>query len=133
MTALAAATPLPSPVAVVGVVSNDLPNRTLTVKLADAADGYTKLLWRESFAALRRSEQLGWRDSAPTVYASTDSADRVASATAGDAVFGGLLRFTFAPGEPSYVQLVGKPNLAAIVILDREQRRFLSCKFRHER
>jgi len=52
---------------------------------------------------------------------------------AGDAVFGGLLRFTFPPGEQSFVQLVGKPGLTCFVMLDRSQHRFLSVKFWHGR
>jgi hypothetical protein len=88
------------------------------------------LCWKESYAALRWGEEAGWYGHS-TVYASTDKSDKVASAVAGDPVFGGLLRFSFAPGEESYVQLVGRPGLSAFVMLDREARRFLSVKFRH--
>lgn len=131
MTALAATTPVPSPMAVVGVVSAIIPERVLVVRISDTASGYERQCWREAHQALRRSEQRGWRDSSPTVWASTDSADRVASATAGDPIFGGLLRFTFRPGEPSFVQLVGKPDLSCFVLLDRSSHRLLSVKFKH--
>jgi hypothetical protein len=133
VTALAATTPLPSPLAVVGVVSSIIPERALVVRISDTASGYERRCWREAFAALRRSEEGGWRDAAPAVYASTDKADKVASAVAGDAAFGGLLRFTFRPGEESYMQLVGQPGLTCFVVLDREQQRFLSVKFRSGR
>lgn len=103
MSSLYATEKLPSPHEAIGVVSNDLPNRTLTVRLSDAANGYTRLLWKEAFQALRRSEELG-RYGDATVYASTDSAYQVASARAGDADFGGLLQFAFRPGEQAYAQ-----------------------------
>jgi len=117
--------------AVTGVVSSIIPERVLVVRITDQANGYERQCWREAYQALRRSEERGWRDSGPTVWASTDTADRVASATAGDPVFGGLLRFTFRPGEPSFVQLVGKPDLSCFVVLDRSSHRFLSVKFKH--
>ena len=131
MTALAATTPLPQPMAVTAVVSSVISERVLVVRISDTASGYERQCWRTAFQALRRSEEGGWRDAGPAVYASTDTADRVASAVAGDAVFGGLLRFTFAPGEPSFVQLVGKPGLTCLVVLDRSSHRFLSVKFKH--
>jgi hypothetical protein len=80
---------LPHPHEAIGVVSNDLGSRTLTVKLSDNANGYTRLLWREGWQALRRSEEGGWRNGHSTVYASTPQAYQVAYATAGDAAFGG--------------------------------------------
>jgi hypothetical protein len=121
VTALAASTPLPSPLAVVGVVSSIIPERVLVVRISDTASGYERSTWRTAYQALKASEERGW-SAHPTVFAA-----------AGDPVFGGLLRFTFAPGEPSYVQLVGKPGLTCFVVLDRESHRFLSVKFRHGR
>jgi hypothetical protein len=133
VTVLAATTPLPSPMAVTGVVSSIIPERVLVVRISDTASGYERRCWREAFVALRRSEEGGWRDAGPAVYAYTDKADKVASAVAGEDVFGGLLRFTFPPGEPSFVQLVGRPGLTCFVVCDRVQQRFLSVKFRHGR
>jgi hypothetical protein len=130
---LAATTPVPSPMAVVGVVSSIIPERALVVRISDTESGYAKLTWRTAWRALKSAEESGWRTADPTVYASTDKADRVASAVAGEAVFGGLLRFTFPPGESSFVQLVGQPRLACFVVVDRSAHRFLSVKFRHER
>jgi hypothetical protein len=54
-------TPVPQPLAVTGVVSNDLANRTLTVRLSDLEQGFPRLCWKASYAALRRSEESGWR------------------------------------------------------------------------
>jgi hypothetical protein len=46
----------------------------------------------------------------------------------------GTLKFHFYPGKDSaYSDLVGKPGLAAIVVLDRELCHFLNVKFRHRR
>jgi hypothetical protein len=129
---LYATTPVPSPLAVVGVVSNDWSSRTLTVRISDNERGFPRLCWKEAYAALRRSEQSGWRTGQPTIWAGTDSADKVASATPGDNTDNGRLVFSFAPGQQAYTQLVGKPGLTAFVILDRSTHRFLSVKFRHQ-
>jgi hypothetical protein len=117
--------------AVVGVVSIDVANRVLSVRISDLEQGFPRFSWKESYAALRRSEQSGWRTAGPTVWAGTDSADKVASATAGDNTDGGRLVFSFAPGQQAYTQLVGKPGLTALVVLDRSAHRFLSVKFKH--
>jgi hypothetical protein len=119
--------------AVTGVVSSIIPERVLVVRISDTASSHERLTWKEAWRALKASEERGWRDANPTVYANTDTADKVASAVAGDAAFHGMLRFTFAPGEQSFVQLVGKPGLTCFVVLDRESHRFLSVKFRHGR
>jgi hypothetical protein len=128
VTALAATERLPSPLAAVGVVIIDLAARTLFVRLSDLETGHAQSLYRQSFQALKASEEKG--SAGATVWASTPSSDRVAFAKAGD---GGLLKFTFPPGEPSFVELISKPNLGAIVTVDRSTCRFLSCKFRHGR
>jgi hypothetical protein len=127
-----ATTPIPSPMAVTGVVSPIIPERTLVIRISDTAAGYERLTWRTAYQALRQAEESGWRTADPTVWASTDSVDKVAPVTAGDPVFGGLLRVRFADGA-SYLQLVGQPRLSCFVVLDRETHRFLSLKFRHER
>jgi hypothetical protein len=122
---------LPQPHEATGVVSNDVSNRTLTVKLSDQANGYTKLLWREAFRALRSSEEGGWRNSHSTVYASTPQAYQVAHATAGNADFGGMLKFAFSPSEQAYTKLIGSPGLTATVWIDRERHRFINVNFKH--
>jgi hypothetical protein len=121
---------LPQPHDATGVVSNDLANRTLTVRLSDQANGYTRLLWKEAYRALRRSEESGWRDAHSTVWASTPQAYQVVRATAGDAAFGGLLKFTFPPGNQSYSILIGKP-VTATVWIDRSTNRFINVNFKH--
>jgi hypothetical protein len=126
---MAAATPLPSPHEAIGVVSIDLSSRVLTVRLSDLANGYTRHLWREAFQALRRSEEAGIHGQSP-VWASTPDANRVVYAAAGDAGFGGMLKFTFRPGEASYTKLISRPGLAATVWIDRERHRFISCNFK---
>jgi hypothetical protein len=125
----AASPAVPSLHEAVGVVSNDLSNRTLTVRLSDQANGFTRLLWKEAFRALRSAEEGGWRNSHSTVYASAGTSFRVASAVCGNGDFGGMLKFVFPSGEPSYSQLVGKPGLSASVWLDRERHRFVNVSF----
>jgi hypothetical protein len=126
-----ATTPVPSPLAVTAVVSNDLSNRVLSVRLSDIEVGFPRLCWKEAYAALRRAEEAGWYGHS-TVWANTDRADKVASATAGDNVDGGRLVFSFAPGQTEYQRLISQPRLTAIVVLDRARHRFLSVKFRHQ-
>ena len=50
---------VPDPVAVEGVVFNDVGTRTLIVRLPDAANGYTRMLWRAGHQALVKAEQSG--------------------------------------------------------------------------
>jgi hypothetical protein len=122
-----ATTPVPSPLAVTGIVDIDIPNRTLAVRLSELESGYSKLWWRESHAALKAAELNGWR-SHRTVYASTPTASDVAHAVPGDYQ---MLLFRFPSGEASFVQLVGRAGLIAIVVLDRSAGRFVSVKFLH--
>jgi hypothetical protein len=135
VTAMAASTRLPSPMAVVGVVSSIIPERVLVVRISDNENGYARSTWKSAYGALKRAEESGWSRNTPRVWASTDKSDNVAFAVAGDPVFGGLLKFTFA-GEAAYsqyLQMVATPGLTASVMLDRETHRFLSVKFRHGR
>ena len=120
---------VPQPVAVDGVVFNDVATRTLTVRLPDNASGYTKLLWQQGWQQLRRAEEAGWPSSgAPWVYASTPSANRVVH---GLPVVGGQLAFHFPAGTAGYTELISKPGVVAIAVLDRGTHRFLSVKFLH--
>jgi hypothetical protein len=133
VTALAAATtPVPSPMAVTGVVSTNVPQRALVVRTSDMASSYERSTWRTAYQALRQAEESGWRTAGRTVWASTDTADKIASVAAGDPIFDGLLSAHFA--DPAiYEQFLGKPDLTCVVVLDREQHRFLSVKFRSGR
>jgi hypothetical protein len=132
VTALAATTPLPSPMAVTGVVSMITAERVLVVRIADTASSYERSTWRTAYQALRQAEESGFRTAGRTVWASTDTADRVAPVAAGDPIFGGLLRVHFADAA-FYAQFLGKPDLTCLVVLDREQQRFLSVTFRSGR
>jgi hypothetical protein len=123
--------------AVVGVVRSVVSERVLLVRVSDNENGYARSTWQAAYGALKSAEESGWsrNRNTPTVWASTDKSDNVAFAVAGDPVFGGLLKFTFA-GEAAYsqyLQMVAKPGLTAVVVLDRETHRFLSTKFRHGR
>ena len=128
----AATTPVPSPHEAIGVVDLNVSDRVLTVRLSDLANGYTRHLWREAFQALRRSEEAGIHGQTP-VWGNLPGADRVVYAMVGDAGFGGMLKFTFRPGETSYTNLISKPGLAATVWIDRERHRFISCNFKNNR
>jgi hypothetical protein len=132
MSVQAATTPVPSPMAVAAVVSSIIPERTLMVRISDEASGFERRAWKEAFLRLKSSAERGWRNADPTVWASTDKAYKVASATADLSVFNGLLRFQFSDYE-AFLQLVGQPNLTALVMIDRSSQRFMSVKFRHAR
>jgi hypothetical protein len=127
--AIAASTPIPQPMAVVGVVSPLIPERVLVVRISDNENGYARSTWKTAYQALKRSDESGWRTAEPTVYGSTDKADRVAYASAGDPVFGGLLKFRF-NDDSAFLQLVYNP-VTAVVLLDRSSHRLLGCKFRN--
>jgi hypothetical protein len=120
-----ATTPLPQPLAADGVVFNDVISRTLTVRLSDQANGYTRLLWREGWQALRRAQESGWRRDVPDVWASAPGAYRVAHGVPGE---GGTLRFHFPARTAAYTELIGRPGLAAIVTMDRSSHHILSVK-----
>jgi hypothetical protein len=124
----AAADVVPSPHAIVGVVSPLFTERALVVRIADSEAGYARSAWRTAYQALKQAEQNGWRTSGRTVRGSTDTTDSVAYAVAGDDVFGGLLKFRF-NDDSAYLQLVGNPGLTAFVLLDRSSHRLLRCKF----
>jgi hypothetical protein len=128
---LAAATPVPSPHPIDAVVSVDIPSRTLTVRISDIASGYQKLQWKEAWRALKSAEENGWRNSAPTVWADTADSYRVAYATLGDDVFGGMLKFHFPSGVQAFQQLIGKPGLTATAWLDRSTHRFINVNFKN--
>jgi hypothetical protein len=128
---LVATTKLPSPFGCVGVVSNDLAQRVLTVRISDNESGYGRLLWREAFQALRRSEEAGIHGRS-VVWASTPDAFQVAPVTAGDNIFGGLLKFAFY-GKETYTKLISSPGLTATVFIDRESHRFININFKSSR
>jgi hypothetical protein len=75
-----ATTPVPSPMAVTGVVSSIIPERVLVVRISDTESGYAKLAWRTAWRALRSAEESGWRTADPTIYGSAPGAYQVAHA-----------------------------------------------------
>ncbi len=124
----AATVPVPSPLAVDGVVFNDVATRSLVVRRPETAGGYEKLLWREAHAALVAAVESGWRGEHPFVWGSGLGNREIVHGLPGENL---TLTFHFPVGVAAYASLVGKPGLAAIVTLDRSLRRFLGCQFRH--
>ena len=123
---LSATETLPRPLVAVGVVVADPASRTLSVRLSDLEAGYSRLLYREAFQALKLDFEAG-RPGLP-VYASAPGAWRVAHAVPGDF---GMLLFRFP--EAAYKELVGKPGLTASIVLDRSTHRFIGVTFKHRR
>jgi hypothetical protein len=121
---------VPQPHEAVCAVSNDLSTRTVTVRLSDLANnGYTRLLWKEAWRALRTWEESG-SPRHPTIWASAPGAYQAAYAVTGNPEFGGSLRFTFPKGEQSYVQLISKP-MAASAWIDKSTNRFINVVLKH--
>ena len=124
---MTAAEVLPQPKACTGVVFNDIATRTLTVRLSDEADGFTRLLWQQGWQQQRRAQEAGWPSSgAPWVWASAPGHPRVVHGLPGE---GGVLSFHFPPGTAGYSELIGKPGLVAIVTVDRGTHHILGVKF----
>jgi hypothetical protein len=119
---------LPQPLAIDAVVVNDFANRTLFCRLPDHLTGPGRIAWTNGWQALQLAEESGWRGNTPYLWAATKTAERVARATAGDAQ---TLKFFFGPNNQAYLQLIGKPGLAAIVTADRANKWFLRCLFLH--
>ena len=126
-------TVVPQPMAVDGVVFNDVGTRTLTVRLPDKASGYERLMWQQGWQALRQAQEKGWYETSmrplrtpPEVWASTPGHYRVVYGLPGD---GGVLTFHFPPGVAAYTELISKPGLIAILTVDRGNHHILSCRF----
>jgi hypothetical protein len=109
------------------VVFADVVARTLTVRLSEGESGYTKLLWREGWQALRRAQEAGWPPGGPPgIWADVPGGRRVVH---GQPVDGGMLSFHFPPGTAGYAELVSKPGLWAIVTMDIAARHILAVRF----
>lgn len=120
---------LPQPLAITAAVTNDFPSRTLIVRLPETEVGYSRLLWREAFAAYRAAEESGWSGNTSPLYAyALGAGDRIAYATPGDL---STLKFHFPVGNTAYVGLIGKPRLYAIATIDRGTSRFRTLRFLH--
>ena len=128
----AATTPIPRPLAIDGAVENDVSNRVLVVSRPRDISGYQASLWREAHQALMLAENRGWYGGAPSVRCSAPgNPDFVVHATPGPDL---TLRFHFPPATPAgkvYTEMVSKPRLAAIVVVDRGTHYFLGVKFRN--
>ena len=116
---------LPQPVALDGVVINDLPSRSLSVRLPEAASGYEKLWWKQAWLQLRAAVEDGWRKH-PYVWASTPGAYQVAHVEPGDFQ---TLVVSFPSGLAAYSELIIRPGVVAIATVDRNSNRFLGVKF----
>jgi hypothetical protein len=122
-----AAEALPRPVAVEGVVFNDVLTRTLSVRPSDQASGYRRLLWQQAWRQQRRSQEAGWPvDGAPWIFADVPGARRVVHGLPAE---GGVMSFHFPPGTAGYSELISKPGLVAVVTVDRGTHQFLTCRF----
>jgi hypothetical protein len=120
---------MPRPKAVTGSVFIDAIGRTLTVRQAEPASGYEKLLWQQGWQALRRASAAGWPvDGAAPVWADLPGARKV---VLGQPAEGGALSFTFPPGTRGFAELVGRPGLYAIATLDINTHYFSTVKFLH--
>ncbi|HEY6685840.1 MAG TPA: hypothetical protein VI094_06465 [Propionibacteriaceae bacterium] len=125
----AATTPLPRPRAIDGVVENDISNRTLIVRRPKHITGYEAFMWRQAHEALVLAEERGWYGSDAAVRCSAPGNPNVVAATPGENL---ALKFHFPAGTPAgkvYTELVSKPGLTAIVVVDRGTLHFLSVKF----
>jgi hypothetical protein len=118
---------LPQPFAVDGVVTNDLPSRSLGVRLSETASGYERLWWKQAWQQLKAGWEAGWRNH-PHVRASAPGARDVAMVYPGDFQ---TLVVNFPPGVAAYAELISRPDLVGIVTVDRNTTRFLGCKFLH--
>jgi len=118
---------LPQPRAATGVVVHDPATRTLSVRLSELESGYAKLLWREGWQALRRSQEAGWPiDGAPWVWADVPGGRRVVH---GQPIDGVALTFHFPTGTAGYAELISKPGLWAIITMDVATRHILGVRF----
>jgi len=118
---------LPSPYVVVAVVTNDLPSRSLGVRLSETASGYERSLWRQAWGQLKAAVEDGWRNH-PFVWASAPGAYQVVHVNAGDFQ---TLTVTFPTGVTAYSELISRPGLVAFVSVDRSTGRFMGVTFKH--
>jgi hypothetical protein len=120
---------IPDPLGIASVASVNISERCIFVRCSDLASGYQRMFWKQAFRALQSAEQSGW-SSHSTVWASTPSTRQAAYAVAGDAEFGGTLRFMFPKGEASFHELISRPVVCTMFV-DRSTGRFLNCSLKN--
>ena len=118
---------LPSPVAIDGVVVTDIATRSLGVRLSETASGYQRLWWKTAHQQLKAAVENGWANH-PYVWASTPSVYQVAHVQPADF---SMLTVHFPVGTAGFSELISRPGLYAIAVIDRNSSRFLSVKFLH--
>ena len=120
---MTAAEVMPRPKAITASVWIDAVGRTLTVRLPDQAGGYESAAWRQAWSALRQAYAAGWPlGGAPWIsYGGIHSVP----------VDGGALSFTWPIGSPGFAELVARPGLYAIAVVDVNTMRFAAVRFLH--
>ena len=118
---------LPSPLVLEAVVITDVLARSLAVRLSENAGGYQKLWWKTAHTALKAAVENGWANH-PFVWASTPTAYQVAHVQPADF---SMLTVHFPVGTAGFSELISRPGLYAIAVIDRNSSRFLSVKFLH--
>jgi hypothetical protein len=124
----AAATPVPQPMAMAGIVTNNVMTRTLVVSRPDTLGGYERHSWRVAHEQLVRAERAGWDSNVPTLWASGSGETDIAWGLPGDNL---TLLFHFPAGREVYTKLVSRPGLTCWVMVDRSSQRFTGVRFRH--
>ena len=116
---------LPQPFAIDAVVVTDVASRSLGARLSETASGYQRMWWKTAHQSLKAAVEDGWRNH-PFVWASTPNADRVAHVEPADF---SMLTVHFPVGVAGYAELISRPGLYAIAVVDRNSGRFLGLKF----
>jgi hypothetical protein len=118
---------LPSPYVVVAVVVNDLPSRSLGVRLSETASGCERSWWKQAWQQLKAGWEDGWRNH-PHVRASAPGTGDVGIVHPADFQ---MLQVSFPSGVAAYSGLISRPGLVAFVSVDRSTGRFMGVKFKH--
>lgn len=117
---------LPDPLAFEGTATVDPVARTVNV-YPSSSSGHGALLWRRGYRALAEAAESGNYWSSSTVWASSSAGRQIARGVPS----GGSLQFRFSPGQQGFADLVGKPNLSAIITVDRRSAQILGVRLRH--
>jgi hypothetical protein len=85
------------------------------------------LWWKTAHQQLKAAVENGWANH-PFVWASTPTAYQVAHVQPADF---SMLTVHFPVGTAGFSELISRPGLYAIAVIDRNSSRFLSVKFLH--